>query len=100
MVPGVRIEVMDIRIAGVTTTDGGIGIATPEGFYDNTSGVRGQRKRNSIMARVPIRVLQSEIIQVQSIGLHLCCRRWCHSGEAVLGRADRGGTAATTSTRP
>jgi hypothetical protein len=33
VVAGIRIEVMDIRIAGATTTDGVIGIATLEAAW-------------------------------------------------------------------
>ena len=36
MVPGVRIEVTAIRIAGAITTDGGIGIATLEAAGEHT----------------------------------------------------------------
>ncbi len=36
MVPGVRIEVTGIRIAGAITTDGGIGIATLEAARQHT----------------------------------------------------------------
>jgi hypothetical protein len=35
-VPGIRIEVTAIRIAGAITTDGGIGIATLETAWGNT----------------------------------------------------------------
>jgi hypothetical protein len=36
MVPGIRIEVTAIRIAGAITTDGGIGIATLETAWQYT----------------------------------------------------------------
>ena len=35
MVPGIRIEVTAIRIAGAITTDGGIGIATLDAAWQS-----------------------------------------------------------------